>query len=317
MTPTGRSRGGVAAAAVATVLLLPVAGCAAPATPRAADPPLRTSPVAATSALSSGAPAAAKPRHRKKLKPPRHVVVVVLENKRRTQIIGNPDAPFLNRLASKGANYTRSFAITHPSQPNYVVLFAGSTLGVTGDACPVSLTGPNLATQLHSVGRTFVGYSEGLPSTGWTGCSSGDYRRKHAPWTNFSNVPASANRPFTEFPSRFAQLPTVSWVIPDMQHDMHDGTVAEGDAWLRANLGGYARWARTHHSLLIVTFDEDDFTPVNQITTIAYGEHVVRGPHGKRITHCRVLRTLEAYSGLPGLGCAATVAPIKSMWRRR
>lgn len=316
MTATGRTRTAVVAGALAAALLVPLAARTAPATTAAGEQPFRADPVAAIAAAPGTEAAATKPRHRKKLRPPRHVVVVILENKGYSQIIGNPDAPYLNRLADRGALYTRSYASVHPSQPNYVVLFAGSTLGVSGDACPVSLTGPNLATQLLSSGRTFVGYAEGLPSTGWTGCSSGDYRRKHAPWTNFSNVPTSVSRPFTEFPARYATLPTVSWVIPDMQHDMHDGSIAEGDAWVRANLRAYARWAKTHRSLLIVTFDEDDFTPENRIPTIAYGDHVVRGPHGKRVTHCRVLRTLESFYGLPGLGCAATAAPVKSMWHR-
>lgn len=317
MTATGRARHGVAAATLATMLLLPLAGCAAPAPPAAADPPLRTVPVAATSTVSSAAAAVAKPRHRKKLRPPRHVVVVVLENHGYSQIIGNPQAPYLNRLATRGALYTRSYASVHPSQPNYLVLFAGSTLGVTDNSCPHSFAAPNLASQLRSAGRTFLGYSEGLPSTDWPGCSSGSYRRKHVPWANFTNLPAGTSRPFTAFPTRFAELPTMSWVIPDQQHDMHDGTVAQGDAWLRANIRPYARWARTHNSLLLVTFDEDDDTPVNRIATIAYGDHVVRGSHGKRVTHCRVLRTFESFYRLPGIGCAATAAPIKSMWRRR
>jgi len=41
---------------------------------------------------------------------------------------------------------------------------------------------------------------------------------------------------------------------------MHSGTVARGDSWLRDNIKSYADWAQTHNSLLIVTWDEDEFS---------------------------------------------------------
>jgi hypothetical protein len=54
----------------------------------------------------------------------------------------------------------------------------------------------------------------------------------------------------------------VAFVIPNLNHDMHNGNPAQSipaaDAWLRANPDGYYQWAKTHNSLLIVTFDEND-----------------------------------------------------------
>jgi acid phosphatase len=55
-----------------------------------------------------------------------------------------------------------------------------------------------------------------------------------------------------------AGLPTVAFVVPNLQHDMHDGSIAEGDRWLKANLDGYVQWVASHNSLLVFTFDEDD-----------------------------------------------------------
>lgn len=60
---------------------------------------------------------------------PAHTVVVVMENHSYADIIGNPATPFINALARQGALFTRSFAITHPSEPNYLALFSGSTQG--------------------------------------------------------------------------------------------------------------------------------------------------------------------------------------------
>ena len=92
---------------------------------------------------------------------------------------------------------------------------------------------------------------------------------------------------------------------------MHDGSVATGDRWVRDHLGGYARWAKRHDSLLLVTFDEDDYAADNHIATIAYGARVRSGSQrSTRIDHCRVLRTLEALYGLAPIGCAAGTPPI-------
>lgn len=67
---------------------------------------------------------------------PDHVVVVIMENHSLTNIVGNPDAPYINSLATSGASMTQSSAITHPSQPNDIALFSGSNNGGTGDSCP-------------------------------------------------------------------------------------------------------------------------------------------------------------------------------------
>src|SRR6476620_3448910 len=67
---------------------------------------------------------------------PDHVVVVVMENRGYSDIVGSASAPYINSLARSSASFTRSHAITHPSQPNYLALFSGSTQGVTDDSTP-------------------------------------------------------------------------------------------------------------------------------------------------------------------------------------
>lgn len=244
----------------------------------------------------------------------RHIVVVVLENHSYSQIVGSSHAPFLNSLITHGASLTRSYAVTHPSQPNYVALFAGSTRGLTNDSCPHSLTGPNLAASLRSHGRSFVGYSESLPYTGYRGCVKGAYARKHSPWINFRALPATLNKPMSAFPKDLTKLPTVSFVVPNLLHDMHDGTIAQSDAWLKAHLGTYASWARTHNSLLVVTADEDDRSAGNHIATILTGAHVRAGKYSGRVTHYGVLRSLlDSYRIAPYRN-ATTAARITGMW---
>jgi len=247
---------------------------------------------------------------------PVHTLIVMLENRSYGQVIGRRSALFLNQLARGGALFTNSQAITHPSQPNYLALFSGTTHGV-GDGCPQHLTGPNLASELIAAGYSFAGYAEGLPAVGSNTCNVGSsYARRHVPWTNFGNVPPSASLPFSAFPAgNFARLPTVSFVIPDLCHDMHDCSVATGNAWVQAHLGSYAAWATTHRGLLIVDFDENDYGPGNHIPTIFYGATVRPGRYGEPITHYSVLRTIENLYGLPPLGHAASARPVTNVWR--
>lgn len=248
---------------------------------------------------------------------PAHVVVVVEENRSYANIIGNRAAPYINSLAAGGASMTQSFAEVHPSEPNYFALFAGSTLGVTENTCPVNGgTTPNLGSQLLGSGRTFAGFAESLPAAGSEVCSSAKYARKHAPWVSFTNIPRAYSLPFSAFPppGNYAGLPTVSFVIPNVDNDMHDGSIAQGDTWLYRNLSAYAEWAKANNSLLILTWDEDDNSQRNQIPTIFYGANVKPGTYSQPISHYNVLSTLEQMYGLPKLGLAARAPAITDIW---
>jgi uncharacterized membrane protein len=247
--------------------------------------------------------------------PPDNVVIVIEENHSFSSIIGSSSAPFINSLAQQGALFTQSFGVEHPSQPNYLDLFSGSNQGITDDSCPHTFSTVNLASELAAAGLTFTGFSEDLPSAGSTVCTSGAYARKHAPWVNFTNVPTSANQPFTSFPTDFTTLPTVSIIDPNLNNDMHDGTIAQGDTWLQQHMSGYIQFAQTHNGLLIVTWDEDDSLGGNQIPTIFVGPMVKQGQFTETINHFNVLRTLEDLYGLTHAGSAATATTISDVWR--
>jgi hypothetical protein len=254
-----------------------------------------------------------------------HVVIVVMENKNYGAIIGRPDeAPYLSSLAAGGAVFSNSYAVAHPSQPNYLALFSGSTQGVTSDNCPQNFGhAANLGSELTGSGLTFAGYSESMPSAGYTGCGSYlslGYIRTHNPWADFSNVPAASNLTFANFPADYGRLPTVSFVIPNLCHDMHYCSRDSGDNWIRSNLGGYATWARSHNSLLIVTWDEDGTLlglggNGNKVPAIFYGAHVRPGTYSERTGHYGILRTVEDMYGLRHAGASATAAPITDVWK--
>ena len=247
---------------------------------------------------------------------PDHLVLVIEENKSFSTIIGNRDAPYITELATNGMLFTDAHAVMHPSLPNYVALFSGSTYGLTDDSCPHDFSGPNLASELLAKKLSFAIYSEDLPETGFSGCSGsrGLYRRKHNPVVNWqaAGLPAAINRPFRDFPQDYSRLPSVAFVVPNMLNDMHDGTIAQGDAWLKANLDRYAVWARTHNSLLIIIWDESDANSVsNQIPLIMTGAGVRPGRNAQYLDHYGVLRAIENLFGVELLGQSATASPIR------
>jgi hypothetical protein len=280
---------------VAAVVLAAVAACGAPAGPTV-DPD-STGPTVPVGAA--------------RLPRPAHVLVVVFENKSAAQVLGSAAAPYLTSLAEKGADFTRAHGVAHPSEPNYLALFSGSTHGVMTDACPLTLPGaPNLAEQLRAAGRSFIGYAESLPRPGYQGCGAGDYARKHAPWVNFPSLPSDLSQPFSRFPTSLSALPTVAFVVPNLCNDMHSCSVATGDRWARAHLEPYVRWGRAHAGLLVVTFDEDDGRSANHIATFLVGPMVRRGSYRQVIDHYNVLRTLEEMYGLAPLGEARRARPL-------
>jgi len=245
-----------------------------------------------------------------------HIVIVIEENHAKQQIMGNHSAPYINSLMNQGANLINYHAIEHPSQPNYLDLFSGSNQGVTDDALPkTKFSTDNLASELNEKKLTFVGYSEDLPSIGFNGEINKDYARKHNPWANFTNVPNKANQPLEKFPTNFSKLPTVSFIIPNLQNDMHDGTIKQGDQWLKKHIGAYVKWAKKNNSLLIVTWDEDDFSHNNKIPTVLVGPMVKKGQFNENLNHFNLLHTIEDIYGLKHAGANKSVKTIKNIWK--
>ncbi len=220
-----------------------------------------------------------------------HIVIVVEENKDYSEVIGRDYAPYINDVLKKeGASFARAYGEEHYSQGNYFWLFSGDNQNVGfDDVVPDAsnhpdypFTASNLGSRLIEAGYTFKGYAESLPAIGSTVVKQGAFARKHAPWISFGNLPngnsvaTSSNLRFSDFPppSEYDKLPTVAFVIPNLDHDMHNCyppncqgeteeerqacCIGKGDAWLRDNLDAYYQWAKEHNSLLIVTFDEND-----------------------------------------------------------
>jgi hypothetical protein len=246
-----------------------------------------------TSAVPPGAPA--------------HIVVVIDENQSFQNVIGSPDAPFVNSLTAQGTLFTNYFAIGHPSQPNYLAMYSGSTQGVTDDNTYYFPTTPSLGGELQQAGYSFGGYAE-----------SGNTASYHEAWRSFGDS-VNDGLDFSQFPtSNFNQLPTVSFVIPNLNDDMTTDlglpeaqTVSQGDQWLSNNLSSYINWAKSNNSLFVFTFDEDDDTGNNRVAMLVVGQGVAAGAvNTQQLNHYSLLATIESFYGLPALGYSAGAAAM-------
>lgn len=250
---------------------------------------------------------------------PDHVLVVIEENRAYSQILNMEHAnSYIAALAKRGMLFTQSYGVTHPSQPNYLALFSGSTQDVAGNTCGYSFSSDNLATALLDKGLSFASYAEGLPAMGDLSCAAGAYQRKHNPVTNWqgTRLPAEMNRRFEDFPQDFSRLPTVALVIPDQQNDMHDGSFETADAWLQTHIAPYVDWAFKHNSLLVLTWDEDSGRENNRVVTLLVGPMVRQGTSSQHIDHYTVLRTLLDFYKLPAMGAAREAAAIHGVWKK-
>ena len=65
-----------------------------------------------------------------------HVFVIMMENHGYSQVVGNPNLPFINDLIGFANTATNYFAIAHPSSTNYLEIVGGSNFGVHTDNYP-------------------------------------------------------------------------------------------------------------------------------------------------------------------------------------
>jgi len=255
-----------------------------------------------------------------------HVVVVVFENKEATSIAGNPDAPTFNALAHRYAVLTNYDAVSHPSLPNYLALVSGSTHGISSDCTDCVIDARNLADTLAAAGKTWKTYAEDLPHPGYTGAFSGRYAKKHDPFLYFRDVADSRARrnrvvPFTQLSSdlRRHRLPDLSLVVPNLCDDMHDCSVATGDAWLKTHVVPLLHSRALRGGVVFVVFDEGTSSTGGggHVYALALGPTVRGGSRFTRATnHYGLLRTIEDAWKLPRLGFSRTGTPIGGIWKK-
>ena len=252
-----------------------------------------------------------------------------MENHEYGTIVGNPAAPFFNRLIARYGLATRYYATSHPSEPNYIALVAGSTLGVTSDGV-YHLARPSLFSQLASAGRTWRVYAQDDRSGCFTGTvarggldgpgAAGTYARKHNPAITFrsvSDVPAQCRyiQPLHAFDPGAAPF---EMIVPNLTNDMHDGSIRQGDDFLRAFVPQITgSTAFRAGGVLFITFDEGTSNRGSagdrggHVATLIIAVAVTRGYRYRTYAdHWSLLRTTERILGLPCLANACRRSPI-------
>jgi hypothetical protein len=248
-----------------------------------------------------------------------HVFLLVEENHSYSSVIGNSAMPYFNSLATKYGLATQYYANTHPSIGNYFMMTAGQKITNNDSQCS-TLTQDNIVRHLLTAGKTWKAYAESLPSAGYTGCSGYPYAKKHNPLAYFSDVANSSEKynlvPFSKFASDLANhtLPQFSFIVPNLLHDAHDGSLGAADSWLKTNIAPLiASSTFQTDGILIIVFDESFDTD-----TAHGGGHVaavVIGPKvkpGRKSTtfyqHQNALNTLMKALGLSSFPGAASGA---------
>jgi phosphatidylinositol-3-phosphatase len=255
-----------------------------------------------------------------------HVWLFVMENHSLGQILGNRQAPFLNRMARRYRVATQFYAPSHPSLPNYLAMISGSTQGCGSDHCKVGLRGLTLAGQLSRNGLEWRGFFEGLPHRGYTGGNRGNYVRHHNPFVYFRSVTTKAHQrrhiePLRAFPGSLHRPPALSFIVPDNSHNMHTGSVRKGDRWLAYWVPRVMRTrAYRHGGTILIVWDESHNDSSGCCLPHVHGGRiplfVIGRTTGRRhrlrrpTTTYSLLSTLESGFGLPPLGFAARARPF-------
>lgn len=246
------------------------------------------------------------------------VIVVVMENKEAGDVLGNPSAPYIRRLARRSGVARNSFGVRHPSLPNYIALTSGSTQGITDNCTDCHVAGRSIVDQLEAAQLRWKAYMEGLPRPCFGGAESGSYAKKHNPFMYYDAVIGNRSRcrnvvPFRRLTQdlRRGALPAFSFVKPDLCHDTHDCSVAQGDRFLSRLVPALLR-SLGPHGYLVLTYDEGSSdagccggSAGGRIATLVSGPDVRKGARSSvPIDHYGVLATIEDSLGLPRLGAA-------------
>jgi acid phosphatase len=268
-----------------------------------------------------------------------HVLVVVEENHSYSSVIGNANMPYLNGLANTYGLATQYFADAHPSLPNYFELTVGEGTSITtvyGDSYSGTVTQDNVVRALTAAGKSWKAYIEALPSNGYLGGDSGEYVRKHNPFTYLSDVQNSTSQAanivqFPQFASDLTNgaLPNYSFIVPDLNDDAHDcpagmGTctddqkLAQADLWLSTNIDPLIKSSAFQNSLLVVVFDEGDITDLQNfgghVAAVVVSPQIVNPGYqsSTQFEHASTLRLMLEELGVTDLpGAAAAAADMK------
>jgi len=299
-------------------------------------------------ALVSAAPASAqstmgafcgiKSRHPRQYA---HVVWIWMENHDYGQIVGSPDAPYINSLIGACGLATNFHNITHVSLPNYI----GAVTGLPLDDllkfrfdCSPNATCSTDAPSIFSQAPSWKAYMESMTTncqpTGFFG-----YAVRHNPPPYLTSLAATCptlDVPYTDLQADLDNdtLPAFSFITPNSVNDMHDGSdpvaIQNGDNWLAAELPKILNSAayQSGTTAIFITFDEGEGGTFGEdcaanlgdeschVATIVISPSTPAGITSARLfTHYSLLKTTEQMLRLPRLGVARRARSMRHAFR--
>ncbi len=249
---------------------------------------------------------------------PSRVAVLVLENRGFGQVIGNPAAPYVNRLARRYALATRYYSVGHPSVPNYLALTGGSTFGIRHDCNHCDAGARNLVDQLNAARVSWKAYFENLPTHGRLGLRTAVYNKHYNPFAYYTDLTANPRDrsrivSFAPLQRDLAahRLPRFAWIAPNLIHNGHYASLQTTDRYV-AGLVPRVLHALGPDGVLYLTWDEGvtrahtglgGATGGGRVPLIAAGGAARRNARlVLPANHYALLRTIEGNFRLPALG---------------
>lgn len=244
-----------------------------------------------------------------------HVVVVMEENHDYSKIIGSSAAPYINSLAKTYGLATNYYAITHPSLPNYLALTSGTTGqgAVSKDCLPAQCPQPG-ASIFGQLTGNWRGYAESM-QTACEKSNAGSYAPKHNPAVYFTRISAAACKADDQSLPNLATaaLGAYTMIAPNLLDDMHNGTIAEGDTWLKNHLSALMlNPAYVDGSTVVFVVWDEGTTDNNHVACLVISPRVLATTNATAFTHYSLLATAEDLLGLPRLGAAQTATSMRS-----
>jgi phosphatidylinositol-3-phosphatase len=256
-----------------------------------------------------------------------HLIVVMEENTGYASVVKNTAAwPNLNRLIATGALPTNYYANSHPSIGNYFMLTTGQLLTVDDNSNLVWAV-DSIARRMLQNGVPFRVYAEDAPR-GYLGGNTATYLVRHNPFARLSDVADNASVanavlwPFTQFYTDLHNnnLPELSFIIPNIYHDAHNGSPQVADSWLQAyvvnQISAFPEFKAGGDGILVVAFDEAADTDTTwgggHVSPVFWGPSV-RAAYTQQSTtvyqHQSMLRTFTEALGLANPPGDAASAP--------
>jgi phosphatidylinositol-3-phosphatase len=259
-----------------------------------------------------------------------HVLWIWMENHSYDEIIGSAEAPYINSLARQCGLATNYHSVSHPSLPNYIAATSGlppAGLRPFRSDCSPSRACATSAPSVFAQVPSWKAYEQSMPRH-CDRADAGAYAVRHDPPPYYLTL-GTCTRDDVGY-GRLApdlargRLAAFSFLTPNLLDDMHDGTIAHGDGWVRTNLPTILNSAayRAGTAVVILAWDEGQGGSSGNcaanardagchVAAIVVSPSTAAGTRSATLfNHYSLLASTERLLGVPRLGQAASTASM-------